>query len=96
VRHLVGDGFEPGLVCFDEGDHFCEPVGGVSNFSVGCCGTGVILLLSDSRLLNELLAENDALVAPLQTLFDDGSRLADDCTRHHEALVVEVRHWNDR
>lgn len=27
VAHLVGDGFEPGLVSFDEGDHLGEPKG---------------------------------------------------------------------
>lgn len=28
VAHLVGDGFEPGLVGFDEGDHFGDSKGG--------------------------------------------------------------------
>jgi hypothetical protein len=41
-------------------------------------------------LLDKFLAENDALVAPLEAFLDDGSRLADDGTGHHEALVIEV------
>lgn len=50
------------------------------------------LLLSDGGLLDEFLAKHDALVAPLQTLFDNGAGLADDGASHHEALVVEVGH----
>ena len=49
-------------------------------------------LLSDGRLLDELLAKDDTLVAPFQALFDDGAGLADDGAGHHEALVIEVRH----
>jgi hypothetical protein len=48
------------------------------------------LLLSDGGLLDESFAKDLSLVAPLETFFDDGSGLADDCASHHEALVVEV------
>jgi hypothetical protein len=48
--------------------------------------------LSDGRLLHQLLAEDDPLVAPLQALLDDCSRVSDDCTSHHKALMVEVCH----
>jgi len=41
-------------------------------------------------LLDEFLAEDDALVAPLEALFDDGAGLSDHGAGHHEALVVEV------
>jgi hypothetical protein len=48
------------------------------------------LLLTDSRLLNEFLAKDHALVAPFETFLDDGAGLADHGAGHHEALVVEV------
>jgi hypothetical protein len=54
--------------------------------------TGECLLLSNGRLLDELLAKDHALVAPFEALFDDCARLADHAARHHEALVIEVRH----
>ena len=44
-------------------------------------------------LLDEFLAEDDALVAPFEAFFDDGAHLADHAAGHHEALVVEVGHW---
>lgn len=54
-----------------------------------------ISLLTDDGLLNELLAKDDALVAPLQALLDDGHGHAHDGSDHHEALVVEVAHDDD-
>lgn len=59
------------------------------------CGTrnarlGQNSLLSDGRLLNQLLAEDYALVAPLETFLHNGPGVADDGAGHHEALVVEI------
>ena len=51
--------------------------------------------MSDSRLLDKLLAEDYPLVAPLQALLDDRARVANDCTGHHETFVVEVGHDHD-
>lgn len=47
-------------------------------------------LLSDGGLFNQLLAEYDALVAPLQTFLYGGARVSNDSAGHHEALVIEV------
>ena len=49
-------------------------------------------LLSDSRLLNQFLAKNYPLIAPLEALFNNSSRLSDDSAGHHKTLVVEVGH----
>jgi hypothetical protein len=46
-------------------------------------------LLTDSRLLYELLAKDNSLVAPLQAFLDNGPRLSDDGAGHHEALVAK-------
>lgn len=54
----------------------------------------VHLLLPDNGLFHELLAEDYALIAPLQTFFYNGPRVPDDTAGHHEAFVVEVGHWN--
>jgi NADH:ubiquinone oxidoreductase subunit F (NADH-binding) len=59
-------------------------------------GKGGDILLSNNRLLNKLLAKNDALVTPLQTLLDDHAGGSRDGADHHEALVVEVGHDHDK
>lgn len=41
-------------------------------------------------MLDEFLAEDHALVAPFEALFDDCAGLADYGAGHHEALVVEI------
>lgn len=50
------------------------------------------LLLANSRLLNELLAKDDSLVAPFEALFNDSAGLSDHSARHHESLMIEIRH----
>lgn len=53
------------------------------------------ILLSHHGLLDQLLPEDQSLVAPLEALLDDGRGHADDTAGHHEALVVEVAHDDD-
>lgn len=52
----------------------------------------VDLLLPHNWLLDQLLPKDDALVAPFQTLLDNGGTHANDAAGHHEALVIEVAH----
>jgi len=86
---LVGDVFEPGLVCFDVGDHFCEPMKDISiAYEFGY--PRVNLLLTDDWLLDEFLSEDYSLVAPLQAFFCYETAHADYSTAHHPTLVVEV------
>ena len=47
-------------------------------------------LLADDRLVYQALAEDLALVRPLQTLLDDDAALRDGGAGHGPALVVEV------
>ena len=49
-------------------------------------------LLTDGWLLYQLLPKDNPLVAPLETLLDNGSRLSDDGACHHKPLVIEVGH----
>lgn len=98
VAHLVGDGLDPGLVGFGEGDHAGES-GGMLVF-ICTCGIarereGGISLLADGGLLDELLVKDDTLVAPLQALLDNSHGHAHHGGNHHESLVVEVAHDHD-
>lgn len=97
VAHLVGDGLEPGLVGFADGDHSGESGGQRLVFcrSLAYEGYTIDSLLSNGWLLDQPLAKDDALVAPFQALLDDGHRRADDGADHHEPLVVEVAHDDD-
>jgi hypothetical protein len=47
-------------------------------------------------LLNQLLAKDDSLVTPFQALFYNRPRVTNHGASHHEALVVEVCHWQKR
>lgn len=69
----------------------------VSNIHFGRLSTveGNVLLTHD-RLLDELLSEDNALIAPLHALFGDGHAHANDGADHGEALVVEVAHDHDK
>ena len=49
-------------------------------------------LLTDGGLLYELLAKDNSLVAPLQALLHNSSRLPDNGAGHHEALVAKHRY----
>lgn len=52
-------------------------------------------LLSDDGLLIQLLAEDDALVAPFYAFFGYGSHPADHRAGHGPSLVVEIGHDHD-
>lgn len=97
VAHLVGDGFQPGLVGLGERDHAGESIITKSVEWLHSCaiGEGGFSLLADDGLLNQLLVKDNALVAPLETLLDDSHGHAHNGGDHHESLVVKVAHDND-
>ena len=95
VGHLVGNRLEPGLVGLDVRYHLGQSVAKRSAGSMLAHEGGVshgYALLPDGRLLDELLAKDNALVAPFQTLFHHGAGHAYHTAAHHEAFVVEVAH----
>lgn len=51
--------------------------------------------LSDYRLIDQSLAEDDSLVRPFQAFFGDGSAFTDVSTGHGKSLVVEIAHDDD-
>jgi hypothetical protein len=51
-----------------------------------------VLLLTNDRLINQPLAENNSLVRPLYALLHDTPRSANDATGHGKPLVVKVAH----
>ena len=46
-------------------------------------------LLTDGGLFYELLAKDNSLIAPLQALLHNSSRLSDNGAGHHKALVAK-------
>lgn len=51
--------------------------------------------LSDDGLVDKGFAEDDSLVRPLETLFNDGAAPAGDAAGHRPALVIEIAHDHD-
>lgn len=71
MTHLVSNGFQPGLIRFDESDHLGQPESRQS----ACTASQSMLknnsLPADDGLVNEALAEDKTLVGPFQTLLGD-------------------------